>query len=94
MRATLPAMALNNLVGILYIVLMIGLLGQTLGMMAMGIRCIRPDGSPVGIPRALLRWIVAQISGLVIALGYLWMLWDERNQTWHDKAADSVVVRG
>jgi uncharacterized RDD family membrane protein YckC len=39
------------------------------------------------------RWIVAYISGATIFLGYLWMLWDPRKQTWHDKAAGSFVVK-
>jgi uncharacterized RDD family membrane protein YckC len=28
----------------------------------------------------------------VFLLGYLWMLWDSEKQTWHDKAANAVVV--
>jgi len=85
---------LSWLIKIIYYTLMIGLLGQTVGMMALGMRCIRPDGSSVGIPRAFLRWLVSIISGIVICIGYLWMLWDERNQTWHDKAADTIIVTG
>jgi uncharacterized RDD family membrane protein YckC len=29
---------------------------------------------------------------LLVLLDYLWMLWDSRNQTLHDKLARSVVV--
>jgi hypothetical protein len=29
----------------------------------------------------------------VCLLGYLWALWDERKQTWHDKVVNSIVVR-
>lgn len=67
--------------------------GQTLGQMAMGIRVIDfSSGGPIGYGRALIRWIVSYISAIVILLGYLWMLWDRENQTWHDKAANDVVV--
>jgi uncharacterized RDD family membrane protein YckC len=67
--------------------------GQTLGQMALGIRVIDfSTGGPIGYPRALLRWIVSYISALVLLLGYLWMLWDREKQTWHDKAANAVVV--
>jgi hypothetical protein len=38
------------------------------------------------------RWIVGYISFAVILIGYLWMLWDGEKQTWHDKAANDVVV--
>jgi uncharacterized RDD family membrane protein YckC len=47
---------------------------------------------PIGYPRAALRWLVSIPSALVIFVGYLWMLWDGEKQTWHDKAAGSVVV--
>ncbi len=50
-------------------------------------------GEDIGYPRALVRYIVAIASALVLLLGYLWCIWDSRKQTWHDKAAGSVVVR-
>lgn len=33
------------------------------------------------------------IISIAILIGYLWMLWDANNQTWHDKAAKTVVVK-
>jgi uncharacterized RDD family membrane protein YckC len=88
------AYALSLLVDIAYFVsLEGGPTGQTLGKRALGIRVIdfRAGGS-IGYPRALLRLVVEYISGAVLLLGYLWMLWDREKQTWHDKAATSVVV--
>ncbi len=88
------AYALSLIVDIAYFVsLEGGPTGQTLGKRALGIRVIdyRTGGS-IGYPRALLRLVVEYISGLVVLLGYLWMLWDREKQTWHDKAAGSVVV--
>jgi uncharacterized RDD family membrane protein YckC len=32
------------------------------------------------------------MSGNFCFLGYLWMLWDDKNQTWHDKVVNSVVI--
>ncbi len=48
---------------------------------------------PIGPWRAIVRIIVANFSLLFFGLGFLWMLWDENSQTWHDKAAGSVVVK-
>ena len=48
---------------------------------------------PIGPWRALIRVIVGEISFLFFGLGFLWMLWDKNSQTWHDKAAGSVVVK-
>jgi uncharacterized RDD family membrane protein YckC len=47
----------------------------------------------IGYGRAFGRALVSIVSGLVIAIGYLWMLWDPRKQTWHDKAVSSLPVR-
>jgi uncharacterized RDD family membrane protein YckC len=67
--------------------------GQTVGKRALGIRVIDfRAGGPIGYGRGLLRNVAKLLSGLVFLLGYLWMLWDRENQTWHDKLATTVVV--
>ena len=32
-------------------------------------------------------------STLLFGLGFLWILWDPRKQSWHDKLARTVVIR-
>ena len=51
------------------------------------------DMSYIGTRRAVLRIIVSYISGLVLLIGYLWMIFDKNNQTWHDKATNTIVVK-
>jgi uncharacterized RDD family membrane protein YckC len=71
-----------------------GRTGQTPGDAALGIRVVDIDnGNVIGYGRAFGRCLVSIVSGLVILLGYLWMLWDPRKQTWHDKAVSSLPVR-
>ncbi len=86
--------ALTTLIGLVYYVLLEGgPRGQTVGKMALGIRVIGfNDGGPIGYGRGLVRNLVKYVSGAVLLLGYLWMLWDKEKQCWHDKAANSVVV--
>jgi uncharacterized RDD family membrane protein YckC len=85
--------ALTLLVGIGYYTYFHGSTGQTPGDAALSIRVVgKDDGAPIGFGRAFIRWLVSLISGVVIVLGYLWMLWDSEKQTWHDKAANAVVV--
>jgi uncharacterized RDD family membrane protein YckC/endogenous inhibitor of DNA gyrase (YacG/DUF329 family) len=67
--------------------------GQTLGMKAMKIKLCETDGTyPIGYGKGFLRWIGMVISGLVIGLGFLWILIDENRQGWHDKIAGTYVV--
>lgn len=86
--------ALSILVGLAYFTLFVGgTRGQTPGMSAVGIRVISFDGSgSIGYGRAFIRWIGGYLSGIVIFLGFLWMLWDKEKQCWHDKLASDVVV--
>lgn len=66
--------------------------GQTLGKKIMNIRVIRTDGAPMTDADAILRYIGYYISGLIFGLGFLWALFDDKNQGWHDKLAKTYVV--
>lgn len=80
---------------ILYFVYFIGERGQTLGKIALGIKVVRLDTIQVpGYGTAALREILGKlVSTLTLGIGYLWMLWDPKRQTLHDKIAGTVVVR-
>lgn len=49
-------------------------------------------GRALSLGRAVLRYLGYTLSGLTLGLGFLWMLWDRRRQTLHDKLAGSIVV--
>jgi uncharacterized RDD family membrane protein YckC len=67
--------------------------GQTVGKKAMSIRVVDlATGGPLGYGKAGLRYVGKIISGIPCYLGYLWMLWDQDQQTWHDKIATTTVV--
>jgi uncharacterized RDD family membrane protein YckC len=67
--------------------------GQTPGKRLVGVRVVdATTGEPIGYGRGVIRWLGRILSGIVILLGYLWMLWDREKQCWHDKAATDVVV--
>jgi uncharacterized RDD family membrane protein YckC len=71
-----------------------GRTGQTPGNAVLGMRVVDIDsGEVIGYGRALIRALVAIVSTVVVLLGFLWMLWDPRKQTWHDKAANSLPVK-
>ena len=67
--------------------------GQTVGKKIVGIQVVRADtGQFLGAATAFLRWLLASIVGQACFLNYLWPLWDDKNQTWHDKIVGSVVL--
>lgn len=68
--------------------------GGTFGKRIMSLRVVRSDGSGVDLWRAFVREVVGKpISVFAGMLGVVWALDDRRRQGWHDKMADTVVVR-
>jgi uncharacterized RDD family membrane protein YckC len=51
------------------------------------------SGERIGADRSALRCLAIMLSLLPLLLGLLWMAWDRRGQSWHDKLARTVVVR-
>lgn len=52
----------------------------------------RTGGKPT-TKQFLIRYLGYGLSTLPCFLGYLWIVFDARKQSWHDKLADTVVVR-
>ncbi|MFN2220536.1 MAG: RDD family protein [Anaerolineae bacterium] len=67
------------------------LAGQTLGKRVMGVRVVRTDGKRLKFGNALRREIGYVLSAILF-LGYLWILFDNRRQGFHDKLAGTMVV--
>jgi uncharacterized RDD family membrane protein YckC len=78
--------------------------GQTLGMMAVGVRAVRDESLGVlgygrALARAVFEGVLRLINLLFLLLGLVWILdmlfplWDKKRQTLHDKVAGSVVLR-
>ena len=92
---TTTGQGLGLLISLGYFTYFHGNTGQTPGNAVLGIRVVdlrdRP-GEPIGYGRAFVRWLVSIASAIVILIGFLWMLWDPKKQTWHDKAAGSLPV--
>jgi uncharacterized RDD family membrane protein YckC len=67
--------------------------GQTLGMQVWGVRIQNTDGTAISLWQALLRFVVAMASWLLLGLGFLWVLWDKESRSWHDIYSDSRTVQ-
>jgi uncharacterized RDD family membrane protein YckC len=71
--------------------------GATYGKRALGIRVVdERHGGSIGYGSAFGRYAVVFGLGLFalpLVADYLWPLWDEKNQSLHDKAVRSLVVR-
>ena len=93
-RIDKPNYLLNFIISGLYIVIFWASFGgATIGKKVFGIKIVKVDDQPINYPRSILRWLCYLISSLPLFLGFFWMLWDPKKQTWHDKIAGTKVVR-
>ncbi len=66
--------------------------GMTVGMRAWRVRLINTDGGLVSWPKCLLRFLLGGLSLAAFGLGFVWALFDQKNRTWHDIAAQTLLV--
>lgn len=64
----------------------------SLGKLAVGIKVVRSDGSPIGFWRGFARYFAMIPSGLLLLVGYLMAAFTERRQALHDMMCDTLVV--
>jgi len=89
------AVAVGAVMALGYFIIAVVLLmqGTTPGKRVLGMRVIKEDGRVASIGTMFLREVVGKIlSGMIMGLGYLWLLFDKENQAWHDKLASTYVV--
>lgn len=65
----------------------------TPGKMILDVKIVDIDGEPLSLGQSVGRYIGYFLSAIPLGLGYFWMLFDDQNQTWHDKLARTLVVR-
>jgi len=67
--------------------------GTTLGKELFRLRITNSDGSSLTFKKTVLRLIGYVPSLLCLGIGFVWIAFDGRKQGWHDKIAETVVVR-
>jgi uncharacterized RDD family membrane protein YckC len=92
------AIIITVILAIIYATVLVGgRRGQTVGMMAVGVRCVTDaGGAQIGMGKAFGRALleeVLRVTVIIWILDMLWPLWDKKRQTLHDKAVGSVVIR-
>lgn len=65
----------------------------TLGKKALGLKVTDLNGGRISFGQATGRHFGKWISGLILLIGYLMMLWDDKKQTLHDRLAGTLVVK-
>src|SRR5438067_12486779 len=83
-----------GLLSILYFIVMEATQGATLGKMALGLRVVKADGSPISWRESIIRNLLRIVDGLFAYLVGAILIWNSPlRQRLGDRAAGTVVVR-
>lgn len=76
-----------------YYVFMTYRYGATIGKKVLGIKVEGKDGQVLDIGTVIVREVAGKfISTMLMGIGYLWIIFNKRKQSFHDKFAGTVVV--
>ena len=67
--------------------------GATPGKMALDLKVVRPDGSPVSLGRALGRYFAKIVSAMILMIGYIMAGFDSQKRALHDMLCDTRVIK-
>lgn len=85
---------INNLVGVLYFVLLTYLNQATIGKKILGLKVVTLQRTKPSFLTVIIREVVGKfVSTIVLLLGFVWILFDKDKQGWHDKIAGTIVVK-
>ncbi len=66
----------------------------TPGKMILGLTVVdATTGNPLSVGQAIGRYLGYFVSMFPLMLGIFWVGWDKKKQGWHDKLANTVVIR-
>lgn len=65
----------------------------TLGKKALGLKVTTMTGGQITFGQATGRYFGKILSSIILLIGYLMMLWDDKKQTLHDKLAGTLVIK-
>jgi uncharacterized RDD family membrane protein YckC len=64
----------------------------TIGKRLMNIKVTDVNYSRIDTGTAVIRYVSKYLSTAILLLGYIWVLFDDRRQGWHDKLANTFVI--
>jgi uncharacterized RDD family membrane protein YckC len=71
-----------------------GRTGQSFGKKVCNLKIVHAQtGQLIGVGSTFGREICATFFNNICPLNVLWPLWDEKQQTWHDKIVNDIVIR-
>ena len=76
-----------------YYTFFVGKYGATPGKMALKLRVVNPDGSPVSYGKACGRYFAFVVSSMACLIGLLMVAWDSEKRGLHDRMCNTRVIQ-
>lgn len=64
----------------------------TIGKKLLNMKVVDENFQRISPMKALVRYFASWLSRVIMFLGYLWVLFDSKKQSWHDKIAGTYVI--
>ncbi|MCO5234325.1 MAG: RDD family protein [Chitinophagales bacterium] len=65
----------------------------TLGKKVMGLKVIKQDGKPLTKAESIFRFFAKMLSAFIFLIGYIMILFDDKNRSLHDRIANTYVIK-
>ena len=85
-------MAISTAISLAYFALFWWKLGATPGMLAFGLRVVRPNGAPIGPGRAVGRYFAILLNMFTLYIGFIIAGFDKEKRGLHDMICDTRVI--
>ncbi len=93
MAASLMGLPINLAVVGFYYIYLVGKYGATPGKMALKLRIVQANGSPIGYGKACGRFFSLIVSFLCCYIGVLMVAWDPEKRGLHDRMCNTRVIQ-
>jgi uncharacterized RDD family membrane protein YckC len=80
-------------IGVAYCLFFIPRYQATPGKMALGLKIVRADGSPLSKGRIVGRYFAELVSGMILMIGYIIAAFDDQKRALHDMICDTRVIK-
>ena len=92
-KVTFIVLTVGIVLYIVYETWLVSKYGATLGKMAVGLRVVRPDGSPITYMQAFARYWAKVLSGMLFGIGFFIAVFDPEKRGLHDRICETRVIR-